>query len=80
MRLGLACATFLWKSLWNGWRREKASDRELRCKARNMVSQTPKALSSNQLGNSLGINMERLLKTLRVPVFEVLHISRFLTL
>jgi hypothetical protein len=42
-----------------------------------MISWTPKALSSNQLGNSFGINIWRLWKWLRVPVFEVLHISRF---
>ena len=42
-----------------------------------MILRTSKVLSSNQLGNSFGINIWRLWKWLRVPVFEVLHISRF---
>ena len=47
----------LWKSLWNCWRREKCLEVKICQLAHAGVFLAPKALSSNQLGNSLDINI-----------------------
>jgi hypothetical protein len=69
----------LWKSLWNYWLRKKCLVVKIRRPSRRGGLPNPKALNSNQLGNSLGINMGGTCGKAGYSGFGDLHISRFLT-
>ena len=57
MGFELRVTAALWKSLWNCWQGEKCLEVKICQLARTGVFLAPKALSSNQLGNSLDINI-----------------------
>jgi hypothetical protein len=73
---GLRPASVLWKSLWNCWLRRKSLAVKICHGVCDAEFLAPKALNSNQLGNSLRINI---VKTCEMPAYSSfvdLHIWR----
>jgi hypothetical protein len=69
----------LWKSLWNCWLLRKYLVVKICQPVRCRRFSVAKTLSSNQLGNSLGINIVWMRENRDFSHFGVLHISRLLT-
>jgi hypothetical protein len=69
----------LWKSLWNCWLRKKYLAVKICQRFGCGRFSVAKTLSSNQLGNSLGINIVRVRENRDFSHFGVLHIPQLLT-
>ena len=78
-RFDLRRRGMLWKSLWNCWPRGKFLRVKICYPARAGEFLDAKALNSNQLGNSLGINIGGINGASTYSQFGDLHISRFVT-
>ena len=78
-RFELQLTRVLWKSLWNCWRRKKFLRVKICHPAQAGKFPASKALNSNQLANSLGINIVTSGGKPHNSRIGVLHISQFLT-
>jgi hypothetical protein len=72
-------AVLLWKSLWNCWPLEESLAVKICQSLREAGFLAPKALNSNQLGNSLRINIVKTLEKPPYSRFVDLHIWRSVT-